>query len=496
MEPYFYKAALAIQSFFKGRQKTDKDKMQTCLLNSLKDLEKALEINENCSNLYYIRALVLYTLGHLDHAYASIEKAIEKADENYAKYYYLKGAIYGAAGNYYNAISDLSIAISLDKNYRLAYLERGKCYFGLCNLKQAFLDIQKYISIKGNNPNIHLWAGNLLFSTGAYEDAARAYSNSENISKSENLLCLRAKCYIVVKELNLALSDLNRLVDLQTPNNILYYIDRECLSSLKTASSTREGEDELDTANLVKGIQSIAKILSYKMSGEIFQLDDLYFYKSILHFYLKEYDQALDDLETSWECRQEILAATLQHKKSKNEKSQDHIKVAEELPSPSQNGSKSIEEEDENKRAAIIKAEYYYNKAIYLLMMNRYSQCMQQLDILKSMITSATATQRIDSLIKLVQIQSLRGPKEKDFLGTDKSKTEEIQIFSYTNRLCSIFPSFVLPVSSTKTYVILLRVNSEYQIRNRKRDYHSVYQLVNLLQWHLLLVKIVLKKSL
>ena len=45
--------------------------------------------------------------------------------------------------------------------------------------------------------------------------------------------------------------------------------------------------------------------------------------------------------------------------------------------------------------------------------MDRYSQCMQQLDILKSMITSATATQRIDSLIKLVQIQSLRGPKEK-----------------------------------------------------------------------------------
>ena len=367
MEPYFYKACLSIQAFCKTRQKSDKTKLANCLSTALKDIEKALEINENCSNLYYIKALILYTLGYLDLAFASIEKAIEKADENYAKYYFLKGCIYGAAGNYYNAVSDISIALSINKNYNAAYLERGKCYFGLRNLKQAFLDIQKYISSKGNNPNIHLWAGNLLFSTGAYEDASRAYSNSENINKSETLLCLRAKCYLTVKELNLALNDLNRLVDLQTPNNIHYYIDKECLGSLKLASTTKDGEDTLDKINIVKAIQNISKILSYKMSGDIFHLDDIYFYKSVLHFYLKEYEQALDDLDTAWGIRQELMEI-YNEKKSKKNLSEDHIKITEDA-SPSQNGQ-SIDY-DEERRASFTKPEYFYNKAIYLLMVKK-----------------------------------------------------------------------------------------------------------------------------
>ena len=361
MEPYFYKAALHIQAFNKGNQKSDKAKLEDCLDDALKYLEKALELNENCSNLYYVKALIIYALGELEIAHSYIEKAIEKADENYAKYYFLKGAIFGASGNYSHAISDLSIAISLDKNYRLAYLERGKCYFGLCDLKQAFLDIQQYTSVKGNDPNIHLWAGNLLFSTGAYEDAARAYSNSESINKSEKLLCLRAKCYLTVKELNLALSDLNKLVDLQTLNNIHYLIDRECLYSLKTASTTEKGSEELDQISLVRAIQSISKIVSYKMSGKIFSLEDLYFYKSVFHFYLQEYEQALDDLDTAWDFHVDETTSQRAHKKQGNGQSGDHIKVAENQGASDQNSD--IEE----KRSASNRNEYLYNRAMYLL---------------------------------------------------------------------------------------------------------------------------------
>ena len=58
-----------------------------------------------------------------------------------------------------------------------------------------------------NDPNIHLWAGNLLFNAGAFGDAAKAYSTSETIKKSENLLLLRTKCSIALKELNSGLTD-------------------------------------------------------------------------------------------------------------------------------------------------------------------------------------------------------------------------------------------------------------------------------------------------
>jgi hypothetical protein len=39
-----------------------------------------------------------------------------------------------------------------------------------------------------------MWAGNLLFNSGAHDDAIKAYSHSDAVHKDENLLFLRAKC--------------------------------------------------------------------------------------------------------------------------------------------------------------------------------------------------------------------------------------------------------------------------------------------------------------
>ncbi len=366
-EPHFYKATLTIQAFRKSHQKSDKVKMVNSIEKSLKDLDKALDLNESCSSLYYVKAVLLYMIEDLDLAYTFVKKAIEKADDYDAKYYYLKGAIYAVAGNYQQAISNLSTAINIDKNFRPSYLERAKCYFTMGELKQVFLDIQSYISIKGNDPNIHLWAGNLLFSTGAYEDATRAYSNSENINKSEVLLCRRAKCYLLIKEPTLALNDLCKLVDLQTTSNIHYYIDRECLRSILLATTLSKGDNELDGVNIVKAIQTISKILSYKMSGEIFHLDDLYFYKSVLHFYLQEYEQALDDLDLGWEFRQELNEILKKQKKPKKEDHGDHIKITEELP-PETPDKMPDDDDDLDEGYSFSKPEYFYNRAIYLLM--------------------------------------------------------------------------------------------------------------------------------
>lgn len=55
---------------------------------------------------------------------------------------------------------------------------------------------------------MHLWAGNLLFNIGAVEDAVKAYSHIENINNNSDLLLLRCKCYIYLKELNSGLNDM------------------------------------------------------------------------------------------------------------------------------------------------------------------------------------------------------------------------------------------------------------------------------------------------
>jgi len=373
MEPYFYKAVLGIHQFRKTYSKKDTKKLHTCLNNSLKELDKAIELNDNNANLHYIRALVLYELGKFNTALLAIEKAIEKADENYAKYYFLRGCISACSQSYQKALNDCSIAINLDKDFSPAYLERGKCYYTLGDVKQAFLDIQKYISIKPDDSNIHLWAGNLLFNTGAYEDAIRAYSNYEGINKCEELLSLRAKCCIVLKELNAALNDLSKLVELKTPNNVLYYVDRECLLSLKTATTSPKDREnpKLENSNLIQGVQKLAKTLGYKISGDVFKLHDLYFYKSVYHFYLEEYEQALADLETAWACRERYI------KKDNNKKkhgsavvdSQEMIKVLEEFCSDGEDNTE--DSKDDSKPSAFDVREYYYNKAIMLLMVKK-----------------------------------------------------------------------------------------------------------------------------
>ncbi len=82
----------------------------------------------------------------------------------------------------------------------------------------AFVDLQKYVNIKPSDPDIHLWAGNLLFNIGAYEDAIKAYSHVNNISKNCDILLLRAKCYMVFKELNSALEDMEKIIELNANN--------------------------------------------------------------------------------------------------------------------------------------------------------------------------------------------------------------------------------------------------------------------------------------
>ena len=271
MEPYFYKGCLAIYAFRKTHSKIEeynKEKLHAALLESIQELEQALQYNDNSSALYYVRGIVFYVMGKFDIALMNIEKAIEKADDNYAKYYYLRGCIHSCSGNYQGALSDLTIATNLDKNFGPAYLERGKVYFIFGEIKQAFMDIQKYISGKPEDGYIHLWAGNLLFNTGAYKDAAKAYSNSESINKSEKLLRLRSRCNLILKELNAALADLTRLVEMKTNNNIQYLIDRECLLSLKVASTIAHDRESLDPDNLVEGIQRLSKVVSYKSSGD------------------------------------------------------------------------------------------------------------------------------------------------------------------------------------------------------------------------------------
>jgi tetratricopeptide (TPR) repeat protein len=71
------------------------------------------------------------------------------------------------------------------------------------------------MTYRPSSPEIHIWAGHLLFYIGAYQDAAKAYSNINNIQKNPKVLLERAKCYLAYKDVSSAVQDLKMILDNQ-----------------------------------------------------------------------------------------------------------------------------------------------------------------------------------------------------------------------------------------------------------------------------------------
>ena len=80
------------------------------------------------------------------------------------------------------AIADFSKVIELDDELFDAYLFRGKCSYLIGDTSQAFLDFQKLILLQPKNPMVHAYAGNLLMTTGSYEDASKAFTNADSVA--------------------------------------------------------------------------------------------------------------------------------------------------------------------------------------------------------------------------------------------------------------------------------------------------------------------------
>jgi hypothetical protein len=71
------------------------------------------------------------------------------------------------------------------------------------------------MSHRPSSPDIHIWAGHLLFAIGATEDAAKAYSNINNINNNFEVLFYRAKCYLNSKDVISTISNLKQMLDVQ-----------------------------------------------------------------------------------------------------------------------------------------------------------------------------------------------------------------------------------------------------------------------------------------
>jgi tetratricopeptide (TPR) repeat protein len=178
-DPYLLRAISVVRY---AVHKPIKLKTKTKMLKDAKrDLNKALENSPKDYAVLYLRGLINFTLNYFYDAITDFEIVIEKSEEANAKHYLARGRCYACLSMFKEAITDLSIAINLNKDLLDAYLNRGKCAYLIGDTGLAFMDFQKLIVIEPKNPMVHIYAGNLLMTTGSYEDATKAFTNADNI---------------------------------------------------------------------------------------------------------------------------------------------------------------------------------------------------------------------------------------------------------------------------------------------------------------------------
>lgn len=151
-----------------------------CLQKSKELLSKATQLvgashNSISAYAYYHKSVVHAYMEEWKEAIEAVDDAIEKSEENYWKFFYLRGLILACIHNFSDAISDCTTAINLNSNEAHPYLLRASCFQieGEGNL--AFKDLQTYIALAPEDKEVHMLAGKLLFENGAFEDAITAF---------------------------------------------------------------------------------------------------------------------------------------------------------------------------------------------------------------------------------------------------------------------------------------------------------------------------------
>ena len=83
---------------------------------------------------------------------------------------------------------------------------------------------------------VHVYAGNLLMTTGAYSDAIKAYENAETVELTADSQYQRARCYCALNNLPEALKILSDVV-MTCPDDLLLKYDFRILQQIQSVQT-------------------------------------------------------------------------------------------------------------------------------------------------------------------------------------------------------------------------------------------------------------------
>lgn len=173
----------------KGRDLYEKREFMEALLN----LNKAIEIDPNFSNAYYLRGNIKDNFDDRHGAMKDYNAALEK-NAKFSDAFFARGNVKMKLQDYYGAISDYSSAIALNENYIEAYFNRGKAKQFLQAYQDAINDCTKIIQINPKNVDAHFMRGILRIDFGDIKNGCLDLSKAGELGDQKAYDTIKEKC--------------------------------------------------------------------------------------------------------------------------------------------------------------------------------------------------------------------------------------------------------------------------------------------------------------
>lgn len=172
-----------------------------------------ISCSENTASHYFKNGNAQYQLKNYEMALNDLDKAIELEDD-YFEAYYVRALCYGNLQEYEKARYDFDKVIELDPNFKDAYLNRGFYVFEKTgDFQTAINDYDTYLdlNIDGDNSFAYDNRGFAKYKLSDYEGAMDDIQESININPDNSFAYKnRALIYISLDSLNLACQDLEK----------------------------------------------------------------------------------------------------------------------------------------------------------------------------------------------------------------------------------------------------------------------------------------------
>ena len=199
-------------------------------LNSVEEIEAfttaILGINPPQGNatadIWIERGNQLWRLTRYDEAVQAFDKAIELNPEYVHLAYYGKGLALQYNEAYEAASTSLQLATENQPNFEPAFRAKSEVLYYLNRLEEALVAIERAIALQPQNANLHGLRGLFLSDMKEYSEAEAAYTKAIKIVPRAAFFNNRGQFYFEQEKLDLALSDLDRAIKINSELAMAY----------------------------------------------------------------------------------------------------------------------------------------------------------------------------------------------------------------------------------------------------------------------------------